>query len=83
MRSTFYRLLAIFIPGICFLLQHHYRAAIICLVLQLSLIGWVPASVWALMSTKDDTTQKKVEKYLKNVRQYNNQKTPVNNSEVI
>jgi len=38
------------------------------------LIGWIPASIWAAMDAQDDSSQKRIAKYLKNVREYNGQK---------
>lgn len=45
-------------------------AAVICFILQLSLVGWIPAALWALITLGNNKKQR-VEKVLKAVREYN------------
>jgi len=42
-----------------FLLRGKILAGLICLVLQLTLIGWLPAMIWALMSLSDARAEKR------------------------
>ena len=39
--------LAFFLPWLSLLLQGKVLSGIVCLVLQLTLIGWIPACIWA------------------------------------
>ena len=52
-------LLAILLPWLSFLLRGKILAGLICLVLQLTLIGWLPAMIWALMSLSDARAEKR------------------------
>jgi len=52
-------LLAILLPWLSFLLRGKILAGIICLVLQLTLIGWLPAMIWALMSLSGARAEKR------------------------
>jgi len=42
------KLIAYLIPGLSLLIRGKKLAALICLILQLSLIGWIPASLYAV-----------------------------------
>jgi hypothetical protein len=44
------KLLAVFFPWFVFFLREKYTPGFICLVLQISIIGWPIASVWCLVS---------------------------------
>lgn len=39
-------------------------AGIICLILQLTVIGWIPAAIWAVYSLSQYKTDKKIEQAL-------------------
>lgn len=57
-------LLDLFLPWISFLMRGKVFAAIIALVLQISLFGWVIASIWSIVarnSAKNDKKLKKME----------------------
>jgi hypothetical protein len=43
------KLIAIIFPFLSFGLRGKYLEAIICLFLQVSFIGWLPAAIWAFM----------------------------------
>ncbi len=43
-------LLAILFPGVSFLVRGKVLSFILCIVLQLTLIGWLPAAIWAVVS---------------------------------
>ena len=38
---------AIFFPWIAFLIEDNPGAALVAIILQATLIGWIPASIWA------------------------------------
>lgn len=54
-------LLAIFLPFLAFFTIGHPFAGVICLILQLTLIGWLPAAIWAVYSLSQYKTDKKIE----------------------
>lgn len=55
-------LLAIFLPFVAFFTIGRPIAGIICLILQLTLIGWLPAALWAVFALSQYKTDKKIEK---------------------
>lgn len=57
-------LLAIFLPWLLFFTIGRPIAGIICLVLQLTIIGWLPAALWSVYSLGQYKTDKKIEKVL-------------------
>jgi uncharacterized membrane protein YqaE (UPF0057 family) len=54
-------LLAIFLPFIAFFTIGRPIAGIICLILQLTLIGWIPAALWAVYALSQWNTDRKIE----------------------
>ena len=53
-------LLAIFLPFLTFFTIKRPIAGVICLLLQLTLIGWLPAALWAVYSLSQFKTDKKI-----------------------
>ncbi|PKM15204.1 MAG: YqaE/Pmp3 family membrane protein [Gammaproteobacteria bacterium HGW-Gammaproteobacteria-2] len=39
-------------------------AGLICLLLQITIIGWIPAALWSVYALSQYTTDKKIEKAL-------------------
>lgn len=54
-------LLAIFLPFALFFTIGRPFAGIICLILQITLIGWLPAALWAVYALSQYKTDKKIE----------------------
>ncbi|HEY9194421.1 MAG TPA: YqaE/Pmp3 family membrane protein [Methyloversatilis sp.] len=54
-------LLAIFLPFMVFFTIGRPIAGIVCLLLQLTLLGWIPAALWAVYSLGQYKTEKKIE----------------------
>lgn len=42
--------IALFLPWLSLMFQGKIGAGIICLLLQLTVIGWIPAVIWAFSS---------------------------------
>jgi uncharacterized membrane protein YqaE (UPF0057 family) len=42
--------LAFFLPWLSLILQGKIGSGIICLILQITIIGWIPACIWAFTS---------------------------------
>ena len=53
-------LLAIFLPFSVFFTIGRPFAGIICLILQITLIGWIPAAIWATYALSQYTTDQKI-----------------------
>ena len=53
-------LLAIFLPFILFFTIDRPITGIICLLLQLTIIGWLPAALWAVYTLNQYETDKKL-----------------------
>ena len=45
-------LLALFVPWLTFFTLGRPLAGILCLVLQITVLGWLPATVWALLAVE-------------------------------
>ncbi len=52
--------LAIFLPFLSFFTIGRPFAGMICLILQITLIGWIPAALWAVYSLSQYNTDKKL-----------------------
>lgn len=55
-------LLAIFLPFAAFFTIGRPISGIVCLILQITLIGWLPAAIWAVYALSQYTTDRKIEK---------------------
>jgi uncharacterized membrane protein YqaE (UPF0057 family) len=55
-------ILAIFLPFALFFTIGRPLAGVICLFLQITLIGWVPAALWAIYALNQYDTDQKLEK---------------------
>ena len=60
-------LVAILIPWLSFFLRGKIVSGIICLILQVTLIGWLPAAIWAVVSTIEGKNKKRVRKMEKRI----------------
>jgi len=57
-------LLALLLPFVSFFTIGRPFAGIICLVLQCTVLGWLPAAIWAVYSLGQYKTDQKIEKAL-------------------
>ena len=57
-------LIALLLPWLTFFTIGRQIAGIICLVLQITLIGWLPATLWAVYALSQYKIDKKIEKAL-------------------
>ncbi|MCL6284037.1 YqaE/Pmp3 family membrane protein [Ruegeria sp. 2012CJ41-6] len=53
--------LAILLPFFVFFTIRRPWQGIFCLLLQLTLIGWIPAAIWAVYSLSQYKTERKIE----------------------
>lgn len=64
-------LLAIFFPFLSFILRGRIITGIICLVLQITLIGWIPAAIWAVISLQNSRADRRNARLVKAIRKQN------------
>jgi len=57
-------LIALILPWLSFFTIGKPLSGIFCLILQLTLIGWIPAAIWAVYSLGQYKTDKKIEQAL-------------------
>jgi uncharacterized membrane protein YqaE (UPF0057 family) len=53
-------ILAIFLPFLSFFTIGRPFAGVLCLILQITLIGWLPAAIWAAYALSQYNTDKKI-----------------------
>jgi hypothetical protein len=53
-------LIAILFPGLSFLIRGKILTFILCVILQLTLIGWIPSAIWALVSLNNERQEKRL-----------------------
>ncbi len=53
-------LIAFLLPWLTFFTIGRPFAGIICLILQLTLIGWIPATIWAVYALSQYKTDQKI-----------------------
>jgi len=54
-------IIALFLPWLTFFTIGRPFAGIVCLVLQITIIGWIPATIWAVFALGQYKTDKKIE----------------------
>ena len=59
-------LIALLLPWLQFFTIGRPIAGIICLILQLTLIGWLPAAIWSVYSLSQYKTDQKIRNALNN-----------------
>jgi uncharacterized membrane protein YqaE (UPF0057 family) len=57
-------IISLFLPWLTFFTIGRPIAGVICLILQLTLIGWIPATIWAVYALSQYKTDKKIEQAL-------------------
>ncbi|SDY62799.1 Proteolipid membrane potential modulator [Lysobacter sp. yr284] len=57
-------IIAIFLPFLAFFTIGRPLAGIVCLILQITLIGWLPAAIWAVYALSQYKTDVKIRKAL-------------------
>jgi uncharacterized membrane protein YqaE (UPF0057 family) len=61
-------LLAIVLPFVAFFTIGRPISGIVCLILQVTVIGWIPAAIWAVYSLGQYKTDKKIKKVLRDTK---------------
>ena len=55
-------LIALLLPWLAFFTIGRPIAGLACLILQLTLIGWIPAAIWAAYAVSQFYTDRKIER---------------------
>ncbi|MDH1603537.1 MULTISPECIES: YqaE/Pmp3 family membrane protein [Empedobacter] len=53
-------ILAVLLPWLSFILRGKIIQGVICLILQITLIGWLPAAIWAVASLLDSRNKARI-----------------------
>ena len=59
---------AILLPWLALLLHRRFFQAAFCLGLQLTLLGWIPAAIWAVMVVNGDRRDRQYREMLRVLR---------------
>ena len=57
-------IIALILPWLTFFTIGRPLSGIICLILQITLIGWLPATIWAVFALSNYNTDKKIQNAL-------------------
>lgn len=58
----FWMFLAAFFPWLVLLLDDNPGGALVALIMQATIVGWIPASIWALRVVQEGSEEKKKKK---------------------
>ena len=58
-------IIALVLPWLTFFTIGRPIAGIVCLILQITLIGWLPATIWAVYALSQFKTDQKIERALR------------------
>ncbi len=61
-------LIAILLPWLSFMLRGRILTGLLCLILQITLIGWIPAAIWAVVSLNNARADQRTAKIVKAIR---------------
>ncbi|GGF44459.1 hypothetical protein GCM10007301_00010 [Azorhizobium oxalatiphilum] len=51
--------IAVLLPWLALMLRGRVFQGLLCLILQITLIGWLPAAIWAVMVVKNDNEERR------------------------
>jgi uncharacterized membrane protein YqaE (UPF0057 family) len=58
-------LIAILLPWLSFLMRGKILSGIICLLLQCTILGWIPAAVWAVISLQNSRADRRAKRIIR------------------
>ena len=62
-------LIAILLPWLSFLLRGRILTGMLCLLLQITIVGWIPAAAWAVISLNEARANKRTARIVKAIKQ--------------
>ena len=60
-------LIAVLLPWLSFFLRGKILTGILCIILQITLIGWLPAAIWAVAARNNAQTNKRLKQMEKRI----------------
>lgn len=61
-------LIAVLFPWLSFFLRGKILVGFLCLILQITIIGWLPAAMWAVASLVDERNKKRINRLQRDMR---------------
>jgi uncharacterized membrane protein YqaE (UPF0057 family) len=61
-------LIALLLPWLAFFTIGRPFVGLLCLILQITLIGWIPAAIWAAYAVSQYQTDQKIERAIRPAR---------------
>jgi uncharacterized membrane protein YqaE (UPF0057 family) len=58
-------LIAILLPWLSFLMRGKILSGLICLLLQCTILGWIPAAVWAVISLQNSRADRRAKRIIR------------------
>lgn len=65
-------LLAILLPFLSFIVRGKIITGIICFILQITILGWIPAAIWAALSLQNSRAEKRNERLIRTMQENKN-----------
>ena len=62
--NNYAMLIAILLPWLSLLIQGRIFAGLVCLGLQMTVIGWIPAAIWSVTSLQNKRAEKRNDKLI-------------------
>ncbi|TCT08149.1 YqaE/Pmp3 family membrane protein [Aquabacter spiritensis] len=59
---------AVLLPWLALMLRGRVFQGIFCLILQITLIGWLPAAIWAVMVVNSDNQERRHRELLESLQ---------------
>lgn len=60
--------IAVLLPPLALLLKGRIFQALLCLILQVTAIGWIPAAIWAVVVVNNDTAERRHREMLRTLQ---------------
>ena len=57
-------LVAILLPFLALLLRGRIFQGLLCLLLQITVLGWIPAAIWAVLVVNNDNAARRHREYM-------------------
>ncbi|HTE10643.1 MAG TPA: YqaE/Pmp3 family membrane protein [Chitinophagaceae bacterium] len=64
-------LIAILLPWLSFILRGRILTGVLCLLLQITIVGWIPAAAWAVISLNEARANKRTARIVKAMEKRN------------
>ena len=61
-------LVAVLLPWLSFFMRGKVLSGLLCLILQLTIIGWLPAALWAVSSRVDGKNKQRIKRLEKKIQ---------------